>query len=375
MVIHLGRVSLRDASRFIRRLSLPTGYETGWPGATRLWQGQEGIILTGWLAIIAMALLGIACLVAIATNDQALLEIVAPPFVLALAIGGVRVLWRRITGDAPDVRETLLLLFGLLLVVTFIAGIIKGDAGMTRVSGFLLLAAAGVWGIIRLVAYQLDRESTAVANRQDTEKERLVTQYARDLAAESQMSLPQAEKQVRDLVAEIEREMAQAGVPNRGAVDMANWLITNAPQLDPNTRAWLAAIRTEGVTDSDIQWWWRLPEKERRLIRRLREVSQMATFIHFKDKWSDGGRAATEMRRLLPIYGDPRDTRHVQGDDRPLPEELAKRVKQYLQRERLRDPSGPASRISHSSSLNALLRQEMRRGQLEPARHQPSAIR
>ena len=48
--------------------------------------------------------------------------------------------------------------------------------------------------------------------------------------------------------------------------------------------------------------------------------------MEFRRNGEDKNEAAAHVRKIHPMYGDPDDTRHTAGDDRPLPYELKDRV-------------------------------------------------
>jgi hypothetical protein len=64
------------------------------------------------------------------------------------------------------------------------------------------------------------------------------------------------------------------------------------------------------------------------------------------------------------MYGDPADTSHRSGDDRPLPYELKDRINRYIEKRRLHDPEAYKQDIQISSSFNALVRKEIRANNL-----------
>jgi len=64
---------------------------------------------------------------------------------------------------------------------------------------------------------------------------------------------------------------------------------------------------------------------------------------------------------MYPMYGDPSDTRHTCGDDRPLPHELRSRVDRYHEK------WGAAiieKRSSGYTTYNAFVRAEIKHGRL-----------
>ena len=71
-----------------------------------------------------------------------------------------------------------------------------------------------------------------------------------------------------------------------------------------------------------------------------------------------------EVRKFHVIYGEPDDTTHTVGDDRPLPEELKDRINIYIIKRPSTDQDKYKKEIEESSTLNALLRKEIKIGNI-----------
>jgi hypothetical protein len=74
--------------------------------------------------------------------------------------------------------------------------------------------------------------------------------------------------------------------------------------------------------------------------------------------------AARIVARRFPVYGDPQHLVLDTDDDRPLPFELKWRINVYLGERTKNDPEGFQKEVEESTSLNALLRRAMRKGDL-----------
>jgi len=131
--------------------------------------------------------------------------------------------------------------------------------------------------------------------------------------------------------------------------DFADTYLANAA-TDPSARAKLEAKRADGVTDDDIRWWWNLHDLERRMMALDDDNSRLAFVM---EKTEQQGltveQAVGELRRFMPIYGDPTDTRHTTGDDRPLPPELKNRVNCWMQTQ-MADPEGFRRQLEQATS-------------------------
>lgn len=133
----------------------------------------------------------------------------------------------------------------------------------------------------------------------------------------------------------------------------------------PEVRARVADLRAEGVKDEDIRWWWNMHDIERRLIKRVDNVFRYGTYtVKTAAEGQTQRSPADALRKAFPTYGDPSDTTHTSGDDRPLPWELKERVNTWIQREMARDPDALKKRVEESSTMNALIRAAIRDGEL-----------
>ena len=136
-------------------------------------------------------------------------------------------------------------------------------------------------------------------------------------------------------------------------------------KADENTHKVLEKKRREGVRDEDIRWWWNLDNLEKMMMLKVDEFHRMA--LHIKCRQEDGlsvERAAEQVRKHHPIFGDPEDTTHTQGDDRPLPEELKDRINIYVEKRFANDSEIFKKEVEQSSTFNALVRKEIRVGKI-----------
>jgi len=134
---------------------------------------------------------------------------------------------------------------------------------------------------------------------------------------------------------------------------------------DEEAKSYLAKMRKEGVTDEDIRWWWNRHDLERRMITAADEWFQYALYLKLiKEDGLSRNEAAKRIRKFYPIYGDPDDTSVMAGEDRPLPIELKLRVNIYMTRRRQADSEQFIKDLEESSSFNALIRREIKKGDL-----------
>ena len=78
----------------------------------------------------------------------------------------------------------------------------------------------------------------------------------------------------------------------------------------------------------------------------------------------DDKEVARRIRQSEAHYGDPEDTEHTTDDDRPLPYELMNRVNSYVERRMSTDPEKFLLEIHGRSTFNAMVRREIRDGNL-----------
>jgi hypothetical protein len=129
------------------------------------------------------------------------------------------------------------------------------------------------------------------------------------------------------LLKEVTEEATKAGTLNEPA--NGGDLLLQKEKVDEATGARLGVLRREGVEDDDIRSWWNLPDIERRITLKFDELDGAALCtgavkngLSFKD-------AANDVWKVHPLWGDPADTSFRQGEDRPLPIELRRRINDY----------------------------------------------
>ena len=125
----------------------------------------------------------------------------------------------------------------------------------------------------------------------------------------------------------------------------------------------LAKRRKEGVRDEDIRWWMNRHELDRKMMIKVDEMFSFAAYIPYvKEDGLSDHEAAIKVKKLFPLFGDPDDTSTFTGDDRPLPFELKDRINIYIEKRNQSDPERYKKEIEKSSSYNALIRNEIKKG-------------
>ena len=171
--------------------------------------------------------------------------------------------------------------------------------------------------------------------------------------------IPESSKTAENLLDEAIKEAKKIGLPPN-----AGDKILEKEKNDQKTHQVLEKKRREGVRDDDIRKWWNLDDVERTMMLKVDEFHRMALHIKCRKDGLSVEQAAEQVRKHNPIFGNPEDTTHTQGDDRPLPEELKDRINIYVENRFKDDPEKFKKAIEQSITLNALIRKEIRAGKI-----------
>ncbi len=160
----------------------------------------------------------------------------------------------------------------------------------------------------------------------------------------------------------LSKEMGAKEGTDKLSGGFGEWLIVGARHGDAFGSKIVTQARAEGATDADIIEWWNLPDLGRRMVLWSEETFRFSVFKSSIEEGLSADDAMARVRKMFPMYGDPTDTRHVSGEDRPLPNELRGRIDDFRQRL-------GAARISRTlkrgaySSYNAFIRERIREGE------------
>jgi hypothetical protein len=133
---------------------------------------------------------------------------------------------------------------------------------------------------------------------------------------------------------------------------------------DGKTKTMVEDLRKEGVRNEDIKWWWNMDDLERRIIEKIDDNIRIVSFINSCKERISEEKAAKDVRKFHPMYGDPKDTSKTTGDDRPLLDELRNRVNGYIEKRSETDPEEYKKEIEKSTTFNSLVRGEIRKGNI-----------
>lgn len=189
-------------------------------------------------------------------------------------------------------------------------------------------------------------------------EKQLEQMYVRMFQATMGMSASQAKEHFKGLLDLAKKNSKESG-GDRIPPDFAERLLT-----DEKLRPLLEKRKKEGVTDEDIRWWWGMQELERQMMMAVDDNNRMVLVMAELEEGKTMEQATATVRKFHPIFGDPEDTEHTKGEDRPLPHELKDRINKYIEKRATTDPEQYKKEIKQSSTFNALIRKEIRAGKL-----------
>ena len=176
-------------------------------------------------------------------------------------------------------------------------------------------------------------------------------------------SSSEAQNIVRDLLKLAKEECQQEDTLKNLPQNFGNILLERESTVE-EIKSMLAKRRKEGVRDEDIRWWWNMHPLERKMMLKFDDVNKLSVFTRIrKEEGLNEEEAAKKVRKFHVIYGEPDDTAHTVGDDRPLPEELKDRIDIYIEKQTTNQEKYKKE-IEESSTLNALLRKEIKKGNI-----------
>ena len=118
-----------------------------------------------------------------------------------------------------------------------------------------------------------------------------------------------------------------------------------------------------GVTAEDTDWYWNLPPLARAVMHRFDEVIRGYMWFQCHGVNICMEDLEKDLRQRMPTFGNAGT---ADGDDAPLPWELSRRFAQFIQNTRQKEQAWRewGERGRQASSMNALIREEIRAGRL-----------
>jgi hypothetical protein len=161
----------------------------------------------------------------------------------------------------------------------------------------------------------------------------------------------------RDVVREGRRRGEDEGLPH----PFGDFILARRA-FDPKASDMLEARRQEGVREADFLWWWNMHPIERNTMLAFDDVVRVNLWsLIQRQQGLPEAAATTALRRRVVNYGNPGGTSTEHGDDRSLPFELKDRVNRWFETQ---DQAQFEHKLLQFSSLNALIRHEIRTGRL-----------
>ena len=194
----------------------------------------------------------------------------------------------------------------------------------------------------------------------------------------SMMNMPSAEakKMSGDILDQAIEESKKEGtyyLPQ----NLGDIILGNAESNNPAINRFAECIRQklpkkkmEGVKDEDVRRWWNLNDIERRMTVMQDNISKTSSYIMLTEKNNESSqekrseKAVAKVKKSFPDFDDSDDTSYSSGDDKPLPYELKDRINIYIQKRTNENPEKFKTEIEQASSFNALIRREIKTGNL-----------
>lgn len=171
-----------------------------------------------------------------------------------------------------------------------------------------------------------------------------------------------AKKTVVKMIKKFEKDIKDAGVnnlPENYGVIVIEKLYKNDSGFNNN---FINKAFADGATEEDIIEYYNLDLLQRLMVEWSEELIRYSAFLSSKndDKLSSD-EAINQVRMMLPMYGDPTDTSHSQGDDRPISPALRGRVDIYRASHNVYFIK---SQVDEFSSYNAFIRAQITGGHI-----------
>ena len=190
------------------------------------------------------------------------------------------------------------------------------------------------------------------------------------------MTVAQVRPMVKDAIEGCKRDAAREGT-DKLPDNYGDLLLKAAESGDPDAKKIVERARNEGCTDEDIREYWNLHDLQRRMVRLSEDFFRGALSLALADSKQKSGVSGLSLSeeekddmvatlwKTFPKYrDDPTDTRFSSGDDRPLPHELRGRVDRWRIEMINEEPEKYKGMIDKYSSFNAMVRDEIRKGNL-----------
>lgn len=200
----------------------------------------------------------------------------------------------------------------------------------------------------------------------------LLEQYSQMFAM---MGIPDARKMAKDMLNQAIEKSKKEGTYNLPP-NFGNIILKEQKTEDPIVEKFAEEIwktlpskKAEGVRDEDIRWWWNLNDVERSIMLGVDEMHRIALFLKELEEGKTEKEAAEIVEKFHPKYtygyrGEQKDIPKRIKDCLPLPIELKDRINIYIEKRPTSDPEEYKKDIEKSSTFNALIRKEIKAGNI-----------
>ena len=206
-------------------------------------------------------------------------------------------------------------------------------------------------------------ESEVEQHPKSESTQELENMYVNMLQSVLGMSLPDAQRTFSNMLKEACDESVREG-NDRLPQNYGDYLLKMEP-VDKNIKSMLSARRKEGAMDEDIRWWWNMNDLQRKLTAKFDTIlrqSQLTELMRNSGLTEED--ATSIIKKNYPVFGMDDNASLTNDEDRDLPFELMERVNNYIENSFRQEPEKLNKAIESTSSLNAFIRREIKRGNI-----------
>lgn len=197
-------------------------------------------------------------------------------------------------------------------------------------------------------------------NKESDLENQLVDMYGTMKSSVMGLSKGEAQKIARQMLLQAKEKVKQYGF-DKLPLNFGDHILQKEKE-DPKFMN-MNVKRKDGVQDADIKWFWNMHPLERCMLEVDDEATRLTTYMHHSESGMSSENAAKEVRKFHPMFGNPEDTQHTQGDDRPLPVELKDRINRWVEKN-MSNAQAFKDRLSHFSTMNSFIRAEIKAGNI-----------
>lgn len=200
------------------------------------------------------------------------------------------------------------------------------------------------------------------SSKKDTLRQKLQKQFIPFLIDNCNIDHLEAKQMVDNmfdgLIEESEIELHERIPPDFGDT------LLKEEKTDASIKTMLDRMRSEGVNNNDIRWLWNMPVDERLMLIITDNFFKSHLYIRYREQGFTKQAAKIKLHKRFPYYGELDSDATLSGDDRPLPWELKNRINTYGINRNKDDNDQYEKDMDASSSFNALVRKEIKKGKI-----------